>query len=136
MIDPEKTNLGVPNLFIQGDGVIELSEVVESRGLVGRDREGIRIIRANVGLACRESLCKEDLCLGGMSQRAICAAQSNLQIGDDERVADDVTFEVSGCAVQSVAKDCAKRPAFLLLGAGIEVSEDRREDIDPFLDLF
>ena len=93
MIDPEKTNLGVPSLFIQGDGVIELSEVVESRGLVGRDREGIRIIRANVGLACRESLCKEDLCLGGMSQRAICAAQSNLQIGDDERVADDVTFE-------------------------------------------
>ena len=69
------------------------------------------------------------VCLVGVAQGPVRPAQSILEVGDDKRIADRVSFEIGGRPVEPVAEDRAQRPAFRLFGAkGSRFSEDRRQD--------
>ncbi len=63
------------------------------------------MVRVELGSADRERLREHRLRLGGMAQGPVRPAQSILQIGHDERIADRVSFQVGGRSVQPVAED-------------------------------
>ena len=109
--------------------------VLEGQGLLGHDRECVRVVRAELGSADREGLREHRLRLGGVAQGPVRPAQSILQIGHDEGVADRVSFQIGGRPVEPVAEDRPQRLAFLLLRARVEIAEDRRQDLAPLFDL-
>ena len=78
---------------------------------------------------------EQRLGLGRVAEAQVRPAQPVLQPGYDQGVADRIPVQGGGRRVQPVPEDRPQRPPFLRVRLGVQVREQRAEDVDPLLEL-